>query len=60
VIKRFLANSLLLELKNIQVSSDDARTVVGAHGRVTVTIQVSSRYRVRETTRELKEWMTSS
>ena len=34
--------------------------MAGAHGRVTVTIQVRSRYRVRETTRELKEWMTSS
>ena len=60
VIKWFLANSLLLELKSIQVSADDSRPVAGAHGMVTVTIQVRSRHRARETARELKEWMTSS
>ena len=34
--------------------------MAGAHGRVTVTIQVHIRHRARETARELKEWMTSS
>jgi hypothetical protein len=33
---------------------------VGAHGRITFTIQVHSRYRTREEARELEEWLNSS
>ena len=39
-IKRFLANSLLLELKIIQMSTEETRSGMGAYGRITVTIQV--------------------
>ena len=54
-IKRFLANSLLLELKIIQISTEEARPGGGAHGRITFTIQVRNRHRATETARELGE-----
>jgi hypothetical protein len=55
-MKRFLANSLLLELKMIQISTEEARAGVKAYGRITFTIQVRSRHRARE----LREWLESS
>ena len=58
-IKRFLANSLLLELKIIQMSTE-VRSGVRAYGGITVTIQVRNRHNARETTRELREWLESS
>jgi hypothetical protein len=39
-IKRFLPNSLLLELKIIHISSEEARSGGGTQGRITFTIQV--------------------
>ena len=39
-IKRFLANSLMLELKIIQLSTEMVRAGVGDHGRITFTIVV--------------------
>jgi hypothetical protein len=33
---------------------------VGTYGRITFTIQVHSRYRARETVRELRKWLESS
>ena len=39
-IKRFLTNSLLLELKIIQMSTVEVRSGGGSNGRFTVTIQV--------------------
>jgi hypothetical protein len=59
-IKRFLANSLLLELKIIQISAEEARSGGGTQGRITFTIQVRNRHRATETTRELWEWLQSS
>ena len=59
-IKRFLTNSLLLELKIIQISSEEAGSGVGTHGRTTLTIQVCNRHRARETARKLGEWLKSS
>jgi hypothetical protein len=59
-IKRLLANSLLMELKIIQISTEEARSGVGAYGWITFTIQVHSKYRARETVRELREWLESS
>jgi hypothetical protein len=59
-IKRFLANSLLLELKIIQISTEEARSGGGTQGRITFTIQVRNRHRATETARELGEWLKSS
>jgi hypothetical protein len=59
-IKRFLANSLLLELKIIQISAEEARSGGGTQGRITFTIQVRNRHRVTETARELWGWLQSS
>ncbi len=59
-IKRFLANSLLLELKIIQISAEEARSGGGTQGRITFTIQVRNRHRSTETARELWEWLESS
>jgi hypothetical protein len=46
-VKRFLANSLLLELKIIQISTEEARSGGGTQGRITFTIQVRNRHRQR-------------
>jgi hypothetical protein len=59
-IKRSLANSLLLELKIIQISAEEARSGWGTQGRITFTIQVRNRHRATETARELWEWLKSS
>jgi hypothetical protein len=59
-IKRFLANSLLLELKIIQISTKEVRSGGGVQGRITFTIQVRNRHRATETARELGEWLKSS
>ena len=59
-IKRFLANSLLLALKFIQMSTEEVRSGGGSNGRFTVTIQVRSRHRAGETVKELKKWLDSS
>jgi hypothetical protein len=59
-IKRFLANSLLLELKIIQISTEEGTSWGGTQCRVTFTIQVHNRHRATETARELREWLKSS
>ena len=59
-IKRFLANSLLLELKIIQISTEEARSGGGAQCRITLTIQVRNRHRAKKTARELGEWLQSA
>jgi hypothetical protein len=59
-IRRFLANSLLIELKAIHVLAAHARTLNRAHRRSTVTIQVRSTHRLRVMVKELLEWMTIS
>ena len=59
-VKRFLVNTLLLELKIIEISTEEARSGGGAHGRITFKIQVRNRHRSTETTRELGKWLESS
>ena len=59
-IKRFLANSLLLELKIIQISTEEGTAGGGTQCRITFTIQVRNRHRATETARELGEWLKSS
>jgi hypothetical protein len=59
-IKRFLDNSLMMELKIIQLSTEMVRAGVGDLGRITFTIQVRSMHRARETVSELGEWLKSS
>jgi hypothetical protein len=59
-IKRFLVNSLLLELKIIQISTEEGTSGGGTQCRITFTIQVWNRHRVTETVRELGEWLQSS
>ncbi len=59
-IKRFLANSLLLELKIIQISTEEGTSGGDTQGRITFTIQVLNRHRATETARELGEWLQSS
>jgi hypothetical protein len=50
----------MLELKSIQVSTEDVRPGAGDYGRITITIQVRIRHRATETVRELREWLSSS
>ncbi len=59
-IKRILANSLLLELKIIQISTEEGTSGGVTQCRITFTIQVRNRYRATETARELWEWLQSS
>jgi hypothetical protein len=49
-----------LELKIIQISTEEARSGGGTQGRITFTIQVCNRHRATETARELGEWLKSS
>ena len=60
IIRRFLTNSLLVELKAIQVVAADPRTLERDHRRMTVTIQVRGLHRARAMVRELRQLMSIS
>ena len=59
-IRRFVANSLLVELKTIQVGVTDPGTLNRDHMRISVTIQVRGIHPARMMVRELRQWMSIS
>ena len=59
-IRRFLANSLMIELRVIHVVADDPGTLHRDHRRLVVTIQVRGIHRAKTMVRELRLWMSIS
>ena len=59
-MRRFIANSLMVELKAIQVEVVDPDTRHRDQRRLAVTIQVRGIHRARTMARELKQWMSIS